>query len=227
MVAGPALKKLCSRPAVLAPAALATALVATAAVGVIAGRPVAARPAASQAAIDARAVVAGKAQAPARRRRGLPGWRVVAAIGPYNEAVTGTVSAGSATDAWSVWTGTAFTAVERLDRNPLVAGAAPGRADRLRAVGGRLRRRLGHRLLAVQLAEPDPRAALRRRQVDAPADPWLGAAAAVRRGRAERQRRGVRPGRRLGSSASTPTPTPPITTAAGGRRCDCPPPRMR
>ena len=39
---------------------------------------------------------------------------MVAAIGPYNEAVTGTVSAGSATDAWSVWTGTAFTAVERL-----------------------------------------------------------------------------------------------------------------
>ena len=43
-----------------------------------------------------------------------PGWRVVATIGPYNEAVTGTVSAGSATGAWSVWTGTAFTAVERL-----------------------------------------------------------------------------------------------------------------
>ena len=68
--------------------------------------------AASQAAIEARAVVAGKA--PGATRRGTPGWRVVAAIGPYNEAVTGSVSAGSATDAWSVWTGTAFTAVERL-----------------------------------------------------------------------------------------------------------------
>ena len=94
--------------------------------------------------------MAGKA--PAAKPAKTPGWRVVATIGPYNQAVTGTVSAGSAKDAWSVWTGTAFTAVERLDRNPLVAGAAPGRADRLRAVGGRLRRGLGHRLLAVRLA---------------------------------------------------------------------------
>src|SRR5580692_7563839 len=81
-------------PAVLGPAALATALVATAAVGVIAGRPVASLPTASQAAIDARAVVAGKA-APAGTAR-APGWRVVATVGPANEAVTGTVSAGSA-----------------------------------------------------------------------------------------------------------------------------------
>jgi hypothetical protein len=95
----------------LAPAALATALVATAVVGVIAGRPVASLPAASQAAVDARAVVAGKAAA---ETASAPGWRVVATIGPDNEAVTGTVSAGSASDAWSVWTGTAFTAVERL-----------------------------------------------------------------------------------------------------------------
>jgi hypothetical protein len=99
-------------PAVLAPAALATALAATAVVGVIAGQPVATQPAASQAAIDARTVVAGKAPGATTAR--TPGWRVVAAIGPYNEAVTGTVSAESATDAWSVWTGTAFTAVERL-----------------------------------------------------------------------------------------------------------------
>jgi hypothetical protein len=99
-------------PAVLGPAALATALVATAAVGVIAGRPVAALSTASQAAIEAKAVVPGKAAvAPAAK---TPGWRVVATVGPDNEAVTGTVSADSATDAWSVWTGTAFTAVERL-----------------------------------------------------------------------------------------------------------------
>jgi hypothetical protein len=111
-------------PAVLGPAALATALVATAAVGVIAGRPVATLSTASQAAIDAKAVVAGKAavagkavvagKAAAATTAKSPGWRVVAAIGPDNEAVTGTVSAGSAAGAWSVWTGTAFTAVERL-----------------------------------------------------------------------------------------------------------------
>jgi hypothetical protein len=97
---------------VLAPAALATALVATAAVGVIAGRPVAALPTANQAAIEARTVVAGKA--PLAKTAKTPGWRVVATIGPDNQAVTGSVSAGSAKDAWSVWTGTAFTAVERL-----------------------------------------------------------------------------------------------------------------
>ena len=99
-------------PAVLAPAVLATALVATAAAGVIAGRPVAALPVASQAAIEAKAVLAGKAPPPKPTK--TPGWRVVATIGPYNQAVTGTVSAGSAKDAWSVWTGTAFTAIERL-----------------------------------------------------------------------------------------------------------------
>ena len=96
----------------LAPAVLATALLATAAVGLIAGRPMPARPDANQAAVDAKAVVAGQAAlAPTTK---TPSWRVVAAIGPRNEAVTGTVSAGSADDAWSVWTGTAFTAVERL-----------------------------------------------------------------------------------------------------------------
>jgi hypothetical protein len=100
-------------PAVLAPAVLAAALVATAAVGLIAGRPVAALSAANQAAIEARAVVAGKA--PPAKPAKTPGWRVVATIGPYNQAVTGTVSASSAKDAWSVWTGTAFTAVERLE----------------------------------------------------------------------------------------------------------------
>jgi hypothetical protein len=100
-------------PTVLGPAALATALVATAAVGVIAGRPAAALSTASQAAIEARTVVEGKA-AVGTRAKAL-GWRVVAAVGPGNEAVTGTVSADSATGAWSVWTGTAFTAVERLD----------------------------------------------------------------------------------------------------------------
>jgi len=100
-------------PAVLGPAALATALVATAAVGLIAGRPVAALSTASQAAIEARAVVGGKAAAATTAK--APGWRVVATVGPSNQAVTGTVSAGSVTGAWSVWTGTAFTAVERLE----------------------------------------------------------------------------------------------------------------
>jgi hypothetical protein len=99
-------------PAVLGPAALATALVATAAVGLIAGRPVATLSTASQAAIEAKAVAPGKTGATTTPQ--APGWRVVATVGPGTQAVSGTVSADSATGAWSVWTGTAFTAVERL-----------------------------------------------------------------------------------------------------------------
>jgi hypothetical protein len=95
----------------VAPAVLAAALLATAAVGVIAGRPVPALSTANQAAIEAKAVLAGKAAA--AKTAPTPGWRVVATIGPSDEDVAGTVSARSATDAWSVWTGTAFTAVER------------------------------------------------------------------------------------------------------------------
>jgi hypothetical protein len=97
----------------LAPAVLAVALLATAAVGVIAGRPVAALSAADQAAIEARAVTAGKAPA-AKQQATTLGWRTVAAVGPDNEGVSGTLTAGSAEDAWSVWTGTHFTEVQRL-----------------------------------------------------------------------------------------------------------------
>jgi hypothetical protein len=119
----PAAQRTLLGPAVLGPAALATALVATAAVGLIAGRPVTALSTASQAAIEARAVVGAKAVVGGKAIVGgkgaaaaakTPGWRVVATVGPDNEAVTGTVSADSATGAWSVWTGTNFTAVERL-----------------------------------------------------------------------------------------------------------------
>src|ERR1700678_1988822 len=87
-------------PAVLGPAALATALVATAAVGLIAGRPAAALSTAGQAAIEARAVVGGKAvvagKAAVATPAKTPGWRVVATVGPDNEAVTRTGSARSA-----------------------------------------------------------------------------------------------------------------------------------
>ena len=106
-------RRLSAQRTLLAPAVLATALLATAVVGVIAGRPVPTRPAANQAAIEARAVVAGEAAG--AKTTGTAGWRVVATIGPYNGAVTGTVSAGSGGEAWSVWSGTAFTAVERQD----------------------------------------------------------------------------------------------------------------
>ncbi|HEX4089226.1 MAG TPA: hypothetical protein VHZ33_10935 [Trebonia sp.] len=119
----------------LAPAVLATALLATAAVGVMAGRPVAglsaAKPTANQAAVEARAVVSSQASPTTKKKTAkTPGWRVVAAIGPYNQAVTGRVAAGSAADAWSVWTGTSFTAVERLvgtrwSRVPLPARLNP------------------------------------------------------------------------------------------------------
>ena len=131
-------RRLVAQRTLLPPAVLAVALVATAVVGVIAGRPVATLSTANQAAIEARAVVAGKGAAP--KTVGAPGWRVVAVIGPSNQAVTGTVSAGSGEDAWSVWTGTAFTAVDRLQgtrwsRVPLPA-ALTGYARSAVAFGG-------------------------------------------------------------------------------------------
>jgi len=107
----PSRRRPAAQRTLLAPAVLATALLATAVVGVIAGRPVPALSTASQAAIDAKAVIAGKAAA---KTTGPAGWRVVATVGPSSHAVTGAVSAGPGDDAWSVWTGTAFTAVERL-----------------------------------------------------------------------------------------------------------------
>ena len=94
--------------ALIAPAVLASALVATAAVGVIAGgRPVAALSTASQSASDSKAVIA-------KTVAKSSGWRVITTVGPYNEGVSGTLTANSAADAWSVWTGTQYTAVERL-----------------------------------------------------------------------------------------------------------------
>jgi hypothetical protein len=109
----PTAQKTLLAPGVLAPAVLAAALLATAAVGVIAGRPVAALSTAnSQAAIEARAVTAGKASAAKTAK--TPGWRVVATIGPFNKGVSGALTADSAKDAWSVWTGTGFTQVQRL-----------------------------------------------------------------------------------------------------------------
>jgi hypothetical protein len=92
----------------IAPAVLASALVATAAVGVLAGgRPVAALSTASQDAIGTKPAVA-------RTVAKTEGWRVITTVGPYNQGVSGTLAAHSAADAWSIWTGSQYTAVERL-----------------------------------------------------------------------------------------------------------------
>jgi hypothetical protein len=94
--------------ALIAPAVLASALVATAAVGVIAsGRPVTALSSANQATGGGKAVIA-------RTVAKSSGWRVVTTVGPDNEDVSGTLAANSAAGAWSVWTGTHYTSVERL-----------------------------------------------------------------------------------------------------------------
>jgi hypothetical protein len=83
--------------------------VATAAVGVIAGgRPVAALSTANSQAS------AGATQAAARTVAKTSGWRVVATVGPVNGGVSGTLTADSVADAWSIWTGTHYTSVERL-----------------------------------------------------------------------------------------------------------------
>jgi hypothetical protein len=94
--------------ALIAPAILASALVATAAVGVLAGgRPVTALSSANQATAGGKAVIA-------RTVAKSSGWRVITTVGPDNEDVSGTLAANSAAGAWSVWTGTHYTAVQRL-----------------------------------------------------------------------------------------------------------------
>jgi len=94
--------------ALIAPAVLASALVATAAVGVLAGgRPVTALSSANQA-------VAGSKPVVARTVATASGWRVVTTVGPDNDGVSGRLTANSVSGAWSVWTGSHYTSVERL-----------------------------------------------------------------------------------------------------------------
>jgi hypothetical protein len=94
--------------ALIAPAVLASALVATAAVGVLAGgRPVTALSTANQAVIGGKSVIARTVAKSAH-------WRAVTTVGPANENVSGTLTVNSAEDGWSVWTGSQYTAVERL-----------------------------------------------------------------------------------------------------------------
>jgi hypothetical protein len=90
---------------------LASALVATAAACVLAGgRPVTALSSANQAATGGKSVTASTVAKSS-------GWRVVTTVGPDNENVSGTLAANSAEDAWSVWTGSHYTSVERLVGN--------------------------------------------------------------------------------------------------------------
>jgi hypothetical protein len=100
----------------IAPAVLATALLGTATLGVMAGRPVAALTTANSAATTAsnQAAINARAATAARTLAKKSGWRVIATVGPYNENVSGTLTAHSTKDAWSVWTGTHLTSVDRL-----------------------------------------------------------------------------------------------------------------
>jgi hypothetical protein len=49
-------------------------------------------------------------------RAATPGWRVVKKFGPYPSGVSGVLTAASAGDAWSVWSGSKFTLVEHFTR---------------------------------------------------------------------------------------------------------------
>ena len=89
---------------VLTAALLATALLATSA----------SSPAALTQTTTTRLTAPGSGISGGVRQAAAPGWRVVTTIGPDNQGVTGTLTAHSAAEAWSVWTGTSFTAVERL-----------------------------------------------------------------------------------------------------------------
>jgi hypothetical protein len=63
-------------------------------------------------------------------RPAAPGWRVAAVIGPPGQDVSGRLSARSARGAWSVWTGTGFTAVERLQAGGWARVPLPARLTR-------------------------------------------------------------------------------------------------
>jgi hypothetical protein len=97
-------RRLAPSPALLAPGILATAVLATAAISVAAGHTSAAVSSATVTAIADKTTTSTK----------VPGWRAVAWIGPYNQSVSGSLTASSAKAAWSVWTGARSTVVERL-----------------------------------------------------------------------------------------------------------------
>ena len=68
-----------------------------------------------------------------------PGWRVVQTIGPAKGNVSGLLTADSATDAWSVWTGPGVTLAERWTGRAWtrirVPGALAADADTAVAIG--------------------------------------------------------------------------------------------
>ncbi len=62
---------------------------------------------------SATAATPASLQRPAGTAAAAPGWRVVKTIGPAKGSVSGLLTAGSATDAWSIWTAQGLTVVER------------------------------------------------------------------------------------------------------------------
>ena len=94
--------------------AAAAAILATAALGIAASGPIAA------AATGARLTRSGTT---------TPGWRVVKTIGPPDAGVSGLLTAVSAKDAWSVWSGAGFTAVEHWTGSGWARVPLPARLD--------------------------------------------------------------------------------------------------
>jgi hypothetical protein len=82
----------------------------------------------------ASAAVAGPAPRAPRVPQGAgtpasPGWRVSKLIGPASGNVSGLLTADSAKDAWSVWTGPGITLIERWNGSKWQRVAVPARFD--------------------------------------------------------------------------------------------------
>jgi hypothetical protein len=126
----------------LPPAVVVAAVLATAVISVTGLRPITEQSAASVTTISQGTTGHQGSTGPTGSTRGgastaatatakFPGWRVVATFGPaHGVPVTGSVTAASATVAWSVWTGHGYSAVARWTgkawvRVPLPAKLAP------------------------------------------------------------------------------------------------------
>jgi hypothetical protein len=108
----------------VAPVAVATAVIGTAALSVVAGSPFEAMSKATTTSAGTSAGVQTSSRTVAAK---IPGWRVIAKIGPFNKQVSGTLAANGPRVAWSVWKGQGFTAVERWNGKTWKQVAVPAK----------------------------------------------------------------------------------------------------
>ena len=105
----------------IAPAIVATAVFGTAALSVAAGSPF------EDSSKATTTVSPGATTTADRVAVKVPGWRVIAKVGPYGKQVSGMLTAGTPKAAWSVWKGQGFTAVDRWNGTAWKQVAVPAK----------------------------------------------------------------------------------------------------